>query len=580
MSHIVILCVDDEPTILDSLKIELKTAFGAQYLIETAEGGEEAIDLVEELLQDRYELPLIISDYIMPNIKGDELLKRIHAISPTTLKILLTGQADINAVGNAIKYANLYRYIAKPWDTEDLILTISEAVKSYFQEQQIAFKNQELERRVKTFHKFVPAKFLNLLNVKDVDQIKLGVCIDKEMTIMFADIRDFTTLSENMSPKENFKFINAYLSQMEPIIDKYNGFIDKYIGDGIMALFPTNADDAVQAALEMLKILAEYNLTRGRPGRPVINIGVGIHTGSLMLGTVGGKNRMDGTVISDSVNLASRVEGLNKVYNTSMLITEQTYQQLLHTSNYNIRIIDRVTVKGKTKAVTVYEVFDINSTLNFEQKIATLTNFEAGCEYFHQEEFIKARNLFRQVIATDANDTAAQMYFNNCNSIVSMTVPEKFKVLIIDDTVLNVQILSIMLARNNLFTVLVAECGEEGVEMAKEEQPHLILLDIMMPGIDGFATCELLKLDKKTKEIPVIFMSALTDINDKIKGFKLGAVDYITKPFQLEEVLIRIKTQLNVNLLQRQRFLRNTLKISNLELKTKIEDLITNSHIH
>lgn len=258
MSHIVILCVDDEPTILDSLKIELKTAFGNQYLIETAEGAEEAIELVEELLQDRYELPLIISDYIMPNIKGDELLKRIHAMSPTTLKILLTGQADINAVGNAIKYANLYRYIAKPWNTEDLILTISEAVKSYFQEQQIAFKNQELERRVKTFHKFVPAKFLTLLNVKDGDQIQIGTCIDKEMTIMFADIRGFTAISENMSPQENFKFINAYLSQMEPIIDKYNGFIDKYIGDGIMALFPTNADDAVQAALEMLKILAEY----------------------------------------------------------------------------------------------------------------------------------------------------------------------------------------------------------------------------------------------------------------------------------------------------------------------------------
>ncbi len=579
MSRTVILCVDDEPTILDSLKIELKTAFGDKFLIETAESGEEAIGLVKELLEDKYELPLIISDYIMPNLKGDELLKHIHNISPTTLKIMLTGQADINAVGNAIKYANLYRYIAKPWDTEDLILTISEAVKSYFQEQQIIIKNQELEQKVKTFHKFVPAQFLKLLQVEDCDHIQIGTCINKEMTIMFADIRGFTTLSEGMTPQENFNFINAYLSQMEPIIDKYHGFIDKYIGDGIMALFPTNADDAVQAALEMLKTLAEYNLTRGRPGRPVINIGVGIHTGSLMLGTVGGKNRMDGTVISDAVNLASRVEGLNKIYNTSMLITEQSYQQLIDVNKYNIRVIDRVTVKGKTKTITIYEVFDINSTLNFEHKIATLPDFEAGYKSFHKEEFTKARDLFKQVITANSDDTVAQMYFNNCTSIIRMIMPEKFKILIIDDTILNVQVLSMMLSKKSKFEVVVAETGFDGIQKAKQEQPHLILLDVMMPGIDGFDTCQQLKSESNTKDIPVIFMSALSTIDDKIRGFKVGAVDYITKPFQLEEVLIRIKTQLNLGLLQRQRSLRNTLKISNLELKAKIENLITNSHI-
>ena len=114
MSQVVIVCVDDEQTILESLKIELKQAISDQYLVETAEGGEEALELIEELLEDHYEVPLVISDYIMPDIKGDELLKRIHLISPTTLKVMLTGQADLEAVGNAIKHAKLYRYIAKP----------------------------------------------------------------------------------------------------------------------------------------------------------------------------------------------------------------------------------------------------------------------------------------------------------------------------------------------------------------------------------------------------------------------------------------------------------------------------------
>jgi len=166
------------------------------------------------------------------------------------------------------------------------------------------------------------------------------------MTTMFADIRGFTTLSETMTPQENFKFINGYLTQMEPIIDKYNGFIDKYIGDAIMALFPTCADDAVQAAIAMLKKLVDYNQGRQRAGYQLINIGIGIHTGPLMLGTVGGQNRMDGTVISDAVNLASRVEGLTKIYGTPLLITEQTYSSLTDVSQYHIRVIDCVTVKG------------------------------------------------------------------------------------------------------------------------------------------------------------------------------------------------------------------------------------------
>ena len=110
MSKPVIICVDDEPTILDSLKIQLKKAIGDEYIIETAEGGEDALELLAELLEEEQEVALVISDYIMPDIKGDELLKRIHAISPKTLKIMLTGQADVEAVGNAINYAKLYRY--------------------------------------------------------------------------------------------------------------------------------------------------------------------------------------------------------------------------------------------------------------------------------------------------------------------------------------------------------------------------------------------------------------------------------------------------------------------------------------
>src|ERR671933_1033610 len=153
MTKQVIICVDDETTVLRSLKTELKEALGKDYLIEIAESGEYALELIEELLEDGYEIPLIISDYIMPDMKGDELLKRVHLMSPKTLKIMLTGQADLEAVGRVIKYAKLYRYIAKPWQTEDLCLTVKEAVNRYLQDKKLAEQNlqcqilnQELEQ--------------------------------------------------------------------------------------------------------------------------------------------------------------------------------------------------------------------------------------------------------------------------------------------------------------------------------------------------------------------------------------------------------------------------------------------------
>jgi len=141
----VILCVDDEEMVLRSLKRELKETVGNEYLIETAEGGEDAIELFEELVTEGHEVPVIISDHIMPNLKGAELLKRIHARSPKTLKIMLTGQADMAAVTHAVNYANLYRYIAKPWEKADLAMTVKEALRSYFQDKQLAEQNTLLQ---------------------------------------------------------------------------------------------------------------------------------------------------------------------------------------------------------------------------------------------------------------------------------------------------------------------------------------------------------------------------------------------------------------------------------------------------
>jgi signal transduction histidine kinase len=139
-----IICVDDEEIILEAIQEQLQSTFGKEYNIETSDSGEDALEFFKELLDEGQQIPVIISDYIMPGMKGDELLKEIHKLSPESLKILLTGQASIEGISNAINNAQLYRFISKPWDKNDLVLTVKEAVKSFLQERKIRQQNKEL----------------------------------------------------------------------------------------------------------------------------------------------------------------------------------------------------------------------------------------------------------------------------------------------------------------------------------------------------------------------------------------------------------------------------------------------------
>jgi signal transduction histidine kinase len=148
MKKPVILCVDDEPMLLVSLKQQLKHQFGNDYQIETAEDGVDALEIIEDLLEEGIDLPVVISDQLMQGMKGDELLTQIHALVPKTLKILLTGQAEADAIGKAVNSANLYRYIAKPWEPTDLNLTVMEAIRRYFQEKDLTQFYASLEKKV------------------------------------------------------------------------------------------------------------------------------------------------------------------------------------------------------------------------------------------------------------------------------------------------------------------------------------------------------------------------------------------------------------------------------------------------
>lgn len=229
------------------------------------------------------------------------------------------------------------------------------------QQQLLAQKQHALEEQqqlTEAYRRFVPAQFLTLLEKPSILEVNLGDHVQREMSILFSDIRNFTTISEQMSPQQNFEFINSYLKQIGPLIQIHHGYIDKYIGDAIMALFGQSADDALNAAIAMQRELQQWNQTQTVHSAP-IKIGIGINTGSLILGTVGETNRMEGTVISDAVNLASRLESLTKSYNAKILISEFTLQHLQKPETFNIHFIDKVQVKGRVQAVKIFEVHTI-----------------------------------------------------------------------------------------------------------------------------------------------------------------------------------------------------------------------------
>jgi len=213
----------------------------------------------------------------------------------------------------------------------------------------------DLKQTNLSIERFVPLAFLDRIGKPSIVHVELGDNTRKEMTILFSDIRNFTTLSEAMTPDENFDFINHYLENMGPVIRAHNGFIDKYIGDAIMALFD-DPDDAVRASLTMVETLERYNDGRRQQGGEPVAIGIGLNTGSLMLGTIGERHRMDGTVISDAVNLASRIESLTKTYKVGILIAQFTRERLADPGAYDIRLVDTVTVKGKSLPVSIYQV--------------------------------------------------------------------------------------------------------------------------------------------------------------------------------------------------------------------------------
>jgi class 3 adenylate cyclase/CheY-like chemotaxis protein len=421
-----VLIVDDTEANVDILVETL----GDDYDIAVALDGETALEIIAESPPD-----LVLLDIMMPVMDGYEVCRRLQA-EPATAGIPVIFLSAMVETADKTKGFDLgaVDYITKPFEIMEVKARVQTHLSLQQARRELAQQNDILESKVRqrtaelaalnaVYEKFVPREFLSLLGKKSIMEIERGDQIRQEMTVLFSDIRSWTTLSESMSPQENFKFINAYLKRVSPKIKEHHGFIDQYYGDGVMALFPGRADDAVQAAVAMLQAVEGYNQERRQDGLQPIGIGVGLHIGNLMLGIIGSEERLQGAVVADAVNLAARIEGLTKLYGSSITISEEVLSHLENPIPFKHRFLDKVLVKGKDTPVTVYEIFDGDPEMIAQLKLETKPSFEAGLSLYYDRRFAEASVQFNQVLAKNPEDKAAMIYLKRSAQYMVQGVP-------------------------------------------------------------------------------------------------------------------------------------------------------------
>lgn len=460
-----VLVVDDVRTIRSIVRSCLEPQTDYQFEIVEAVDGKKALALLAD--SEKTGLPdLIILDRVMPEMSGDECIKVIK--SDERWKhipvIFLTAQDDKEEIVKGLSELQADDYIGKPFDRKELVARvkvmlrvklaedksralnidlqqslsaqkkISEDIQRAYEELKITkvqlAETEAVAAMTRIFEKFVPKQYLQRIAKTGLEHIRLGSVEIEHLTIIFSDIRAFTTRSEKMKPENIFTFLNEYLSLMAGSIQNHNGFVDKFVGDAIMALF--NADNerlevknAVNAALEMQNQLKVFNQRLISRGETPIQTGVGIHTGNVMIGTLGSEQRMDSTVIGDAVNVAARLEGLTKQYDCQIVISSTVFGYIENKMQHYWRELDYVNVKGRSEPVRIFEIFDSLPEVDREQKLKMLPPYHEGLKRYYGKQWDLAIQNFQKAL-TVFNDPVSKMYVQRCATLKANPPPDNW----------------------------------------------------------------------------------------------------------------------------------------------------------
>lgn len=416
-----VLCVDDERVVLDSLRSQLHE-LGDELGVEIAESGAEALELFDELVEGGTDVPLVIADQLMPGIKGEELLARVHSRDQRTLTIMLTGQATAEDVGAAVNSARLYRFLAKPWSREDLLLTVREALRAWDGAREVERQEAEILQAHTASLRFVPAEFLALLGRARVNEVRVGDHADREINVFFSDMRGYTTLVEGRRTREAFDFVNEYMQRMRAPIAAHGGFVCALDGDAILALFPGAADDAVLAAVESHRVLGDWNRDRIARGERPVGMGVAVHTGHALLAAIGGEERLYTGRVGEAIELASRIESLTKLFRTAVIISSETRARLDRPEALHLREVARVRIDGRP--VTLFEVLDALPEERARARTRSLPEFADARGALAEGRVESAIHALDHVLADDPEDAAAAVLRERCRDLLERGLPE------------------------------------------------------------------------------------------------------------------------------------------------------------
>ncbi len=292
----------------------------------------------------------------------------------------------------------------------------------------LVFEDISREKRLKnTMSRYMSKAVMDRL-LESGDAVLGGT--GQEVSVLFSDIRGFTTLSAKLGPRDTVAMLNEYFTEMVDVVFAHDGILDKYIGDAVMAVFGSpfktdrDADNAVAVANRMMTKLADLNLRRRERGADDIRIGVGISSGEVIAGNIGSLKRMEYTVIGDRVNLAPRLEAANKHYGTQILLSEYTVAELKHPAR--LRELDRLRVRGRIEPLTIYEALDFHTDDSFPHMAETLEAFAAGLAAYRQQHWRQAISAFQSAIGANPMDHPSLIYLDRCRHYLNTPPPEQW----------------------------------------------------------------------------------------------------------------------------------------------------------
>ena len=557
MSKPAIICVDDERVVLISLRDQLTHHLGKQYDIELAESGEEALEMFEELREDGIEVPVIISDQLMPGMMGDELLKQIHIQSPKTLKIMLTGQASVEEVGNAVNQARLYRYIAKPWHETDLSLTIKEAIRSYDRDKQLADKNELLEKKNQELAQ------LNASLEQKVAERTLELTRSNEELQKAKEAADLASKSKST-------FLAHMSHELRSPLNAIIGFTELLLNDVSLSIEQRENLEIISRSGEHLLTLIDdvLDMAKIEAGRIALNeSNFDLH---YLLSTLEEMLRLK----AENKSLQLRFELAQNLPQYIQADEGKLRQVLINLLGNAIKFTEsgsvtlRVNIAHRTdrssNSQTSYLLFEVEDTgpgiapeeidLIFEAfgQTAAGKKMQQGTglglpisQQFVQlmggeiavESQVSQGTIFRFDVRISLSQRPDLDRIRETRKAIGLAPNQpEYRILVVDDVRVSRMLLVKILKRLG-FEVREATNGREAIALWESWRPQLIFMDMQMPVMDGYEATQQIKAIAQQQSPAIIALTALAFAEERVAVLSAGCDDFVTKPVQ-ETVLL------------------------------------------